>query len=68
MRNGGYENEQEILHAMLAEPNVPVPVPPVPVPPEVLDAGSTPEIVPWSSGEAIADDQSPAGPAVATLA
>ncbi len=53
---------------MLTEPNVPVPDPLAPVPPEVLDAGTTPEIVPWSWGEAIADDQSPEGPAVATLA
>ena len=55
-------------------PNVPVPTVPVPDPaaPELVPvpvaAGTTPETVPWSWGEAIADDQSPVEPATAKFA
>ena len=63
--NGEYVMTQSMLHPMVVfVPNVPVPDPAAPelVPPPVLAAGTTPETVPWSWGDAIAEDQSPAGP------
>ena len=68
MRSSATVIGQSIRHSTVAERNVLVPDPPVPVPPEVLDAGTTPETVPWSSGDVNADDQSPAGRVVAPLA
>ena len=69
--NGEYVMTQSMLKP-IAElvPNVPVPDPAAPelVPPLVLAAGTTPETVPWSWGDAIADDQFPAGPTAATSA
>ncbi len=70
MRRSATVIEQSIGHSTVTEPNVPVsdPAAPVLVLPEVLDAGTTPETDPWSSGDVIADDQSSAGRVVASLA
>ncbi len=52
-----------LIETSVVDPTVPVPAPP----PVVLDVGTTPDIVPCSWLDAMAADQLPPGPTVATF-
>ena len=70
MWNGEYVMTQSMLKPIAAlAPSVPVPDPAAPeLVPVPVAAGITPETVPWSWGDAIAEVQLPAGPTAAKFA